>query len=187
MEIPALNPGLRMPYLVPGLFTPVECQQLIAASKQAPVIVDPYLAQNPDQEPGNTGERHRLTDPNVAGWVLKRLMQTAFGVNQQHFRFDIQGMEVPHIIEYHAGQQSYWHMDIADELTTNRKLSMLVFLSDPSSYAGGNFSVYPESLQVDQSQGNVLLFPAFLLHKVAPIQSGLRYSLVTWGVGPPFK
>ena len=187
MNPPALNPALRMPFLVPGLFTPAECGRLIAAYAQAEPIVDPYLAQNPEREPGNTGDRRRLLDPLLSKWVLGKLMQAVYGINQQHFRFEIQGMEVPHLIEYHPGQQSHWHMDIADDYTTNRKLTMLVFLSDPADFTGGRFSVWPESLAVEQAQGNLLVFPAFLLHRVETIHSGLRYSLVSWGVGPPFR
>lgn len=181
------NPGLRIPYLVPALFTPAECRQIRESVGQAPVVGDPYAAQHPEAVIGPTGLRRQLNQPEVAGWVLKRIMQAAYGINQSHFRFVIEGMEVPHVIEYQPGHQSFWHMDITDDQTTNRKLTMLVFLSDASEFTGGRFVAYPESLTFDQSQGNLLLFPAFLLHKVEPILTGTRFTLATWGIGPPFR
>lgn len=184
---PPLNPALRQPFLVEKLFSAAECDTLIAAFAQGQPIEDPYLHLEPGRVAGATGKRRLLLDQGSSGWVLQRIMQAAFPINQQQYRFEIQGMEVPHLIEYQPGQQSYWHMDIADDHTSNRKLSLLVFLSDPASFEGGNFSVYPESLQIDQSRGNCLLFPAYLMHKVAPITAGLRYTLVTWGVGTPFR
>ena len=181
------NPALRSPYLVPGLFSPEECGRIIASVGDAPLVRDPYSSQHPETVIGENGERRLLQKPEVAEWVLHRIMQAGFQVNQQHFRFVIEGMEVPHLITYRTGQESYWHMDITDDQTTNRKLTMLVFLSAPQSYTGGRFMVHPESLQIDQSQGNLLLFPAFLLHRVEPVLSGTRYSLATWGVGPAFR
>lgn len=182
-----LNPYLRIPYLLPGLFTAAECAQIIESAVREPVIIDPYAQQRSAEELGATGDRRLLRDQGVASWVLQRLMQSAFGINQQHYRFEIQGMEVPHVIEYRPGQQSFWHMDITDDQTTNRKLSMLVFLSDPDQFKGGRFSVHPEKLAIDQAQGNVLLFPAYMLHKVEPVLEGVRWSMATWGVGPPFR
>ena len=176
-----------MPYLVPTLFTPVECRQIRESVNQTPVVEDPYAAQHPEKVVGRTGYRRQLKEPTLASWVLKRIMQATFGINQTHFRFQIEGMEVPHVIEYEPGHQSFWHMDITDDQTTNRKLTMLVFLSDSSEFTGGKFSVYPESLDIDQNQGNLLLFPAFLLHKVDPILTGTRFTLATWGIGPPFR
>lgn len=185
MQTPSRNPALRSPYLVPALFSAEECQKIVAAVVAETVVVDPYSVQY--GEPGSTGDRRLLRAPEVMEWVIKRLMQAAFPVNQAYFRFDITGIEVPHVISYAPGQQSHWHMDITDDQTTNRKLSMVVFLNQQPVFSGGRFSAYPESLEIDQAQGNLLLFPAFLLHRVAPILSGTRYSLATWGIGPPFR
>jgi PKHD-type hydroxylase len=35
--------------------------------------------------------------------------------------------------------------------------------------------------------GSVVIFPSFIFHKVMPITSGVRYSLVNWIVGDNFK
>jgi predicted 2-oxoglutarate/Fe(II)-dependent dioxygenase YbiX len=38
-----------------------------------------------------------------------------------------------------------------------------------------------------QGKGTVLVFPSFMPHGVEPVTKGMRYSIVTWMVGPYFK
>jgi len=35
--------------------------------------------------------------------------------------------------------------------------------------------------------GSIVVFPSDMEHRVAPVTKGIRYSLVVWFVGPPFK
>jgi PKHD-type hydroxylase len=69
-------------------------------------------------------------------------------------------------------------------------------LSNPSDYEGGQLkfqfrnNVDPtiEDTLVDGNlQGNIIVFPSYVWHKVEPVTKGVRYSLVTWTWGPPFK
>jgi len=74
-----------------------------------------------------------------------------------------------------------------------RKLSLIVQLSDEKSYEGGTFeikSVTGEPLDVPEnalSRGSVIVFPSYLEHRIAPVISGVRHSLVGWYHGDPFK
>jgi PKHD-type hydroxylase len=80
------------------------------------------------------------------------------------------------------------HVDTFHQRTNEtRKLTVLVFLND--DFEGGKFYIanghqrmYPE-----QSKGSVIIFPSFMPHGVEPITKGVRYSIVTWMVGPYFK
>ena len=38
-----------------------------------------------------------------------------------------------------------------------------------------------------QGVGNILIFPSFIFHRVRPILKGVRYSLIGWAIGNPFK
>ena len=74
----------------------------------------------------------------------------------------------------------------------SRKLSMSVILSEPSSFEGGDLLINRTSLNmpvhtVKQEQGSVVLFPAFVQHKVTKVEKGERYSLVAWMEGNKFK
>ena len=68
---------------------------------------------------------------------------------------------------------------------------MTTLLSD--SYEGGEFQfasygkeecniTIPEFSKV----GSIVVFPSAMEHRVAPVTKGVRHSLVTWFVGPPF-
>ena len=46
----------------------------------------------------------------------------------------------------------------------------------------GSNRLYPQ-----QTKGTALVFPSFMPHGVEPITKGIRYSVVTWMVGPYFK
>ena len=72
-----------------------------------------------------------------------------------------------------------------------RKLSMTVLLN--KSFEGGDFEFTTYGKEectitpVEMNQGDVVVFPSWMEHRVAPVTKGIRYSLVTWFVGPPFR
>jgi hypothetical protein len=78
-----------------------------------------------------------------------------------------------------------------------RKISMTVNLNPPGAYEGGNlkfdfgFHVPKEMRFVEcediRPQGSIIVFPSFLDHCVTPITRGVRYSLVLWTLGPPYR
>jgi predicted 2-oxoglutarate/Fe(II)-dependent dioxygenase YbiX len=39
----------------------------------------------------------------------------------------------------------------------------------------------------DVPRGTVIVFPSFMWHRVKPVTSGTRYSLVVWNLGRPFR
>jgi PKHD-type hydroxylase len=68
-----------------------------------------------------------------------------------------------------------------------RKLTVLVFLND--DFEGGKFYIQNGSnrLYPQQTKGTAITFPSFMPHGVEPVTKGIRYSVVTWMVGPYFK
>ena len=78
-----------------------------------------------------------------------------------------------------------------------RKLSMTCQLTDGSEYKGGelefDFRNYDPHMR-DESKhriqckeilpkGSIIVFPSFVWHRVKPVTSGTRYSLVVWHLG----
>lgn len=114
--------------------------------------------------------------------------------NQSAFNFNIFKKAEIQYTEYHASEQGHyaWHHDVDwtrhDGL--DRKISITVQLSDPSEYEGGYFefgdgvTAVPEEAR---TKGTVLIFPSYIAHKVSPITSGVRRSLVAWFEGPTWK
>ena len=77
-----------------------------------------------------------------------------------------------------------------------RKLSMTCSLSDPSEYEGGQLQFQFRN-QDDPTitrncteilpRGSIVVFPSHVWHQVLPVTKGIRYSLVVWSLGYPFK
>ena len=97
--------------------------------------------------------------------------------------------------QYNVGDFYDYHQDSGMTITEfeneTRKLSMTVQLSDPKDYEGGEFYFYngikePEEPPI-QDRGSILVFDSRMWHKVAPITKGVRYSLVSWILGPHFQ
>lgn len=61
-------------------------------------------------------------------------------------------------------------------------LSYTVFLSDPSSYAGGELTIdTPGGVETHKhAAGSAVVYPATSLHNVAPVTHGERYAAIGW-------
>ena len=77
-----------------------------------------------------------------------------------------------------------------------RKLSVTVNLSGSEDYEGGNlqFDLGPQAgddrihtCEEIRPRGSVIVFPSHVQHRVTPVTSGTRRSLVMWSLGPPFR
>ena len=120
------------------------------------------------------------------------------------WRYDIKSAESMQLTRYKKNGHYDFHSDgCQDHLSAYkeegnkfidgyvRKLSMSVMLND--NYEGGDFqftSYSKEECSISTPEyggaGSILVFPSFMEHRVAPVTKGIRYSLVTWFLGPPF-
>ena len=89
-----------------------------------------------------------------------------------------------HLSAYNNPQNAFMHGHV-------RKLSMTTLLSD--SYEGGEFqfaSYNKEECVISTPEfskvGSIVVFPSSMEHRVSPVTKGIRHSLVTWFLGPPF-
>jgi len=94
--------------------------------------------------------------------------------------------------EYKAEDNGHydWHIDIGSEgVTEGRKISIVVLLSDPSEFEGGDLQIMvnKDEQSLPKGKGNVYVFPSYFLHRVTPVTKGLRKSLVFWVSGPAFR
>ena len=75
-------------------------------------------------------------------------------------------------------------------LPHNRKFSIVMQLSDPSEYEGGDLELWfggNAPIQGPRGKGVGVLFPSYAMHRVTPITKGLRKSLVLWVGGSHYK
>jgi len=128
------------------------------------------------------------------GWIYDKLAWITRMVNSQFFEFDLYGFHEDFQYTVYRGldQGHYdWHIDrgISKDGTPPRKLSLVLMLSDPADYEGGDLILqYGNGEQVvDKAKGKVHIFPSWVLHRVTPVTKGIRKTLVAWTTGPKFK
>jgi hypothetical protein len=66
----------------------------------------------------------------------------------------------------------------------DRKLSLVVQLSDENEYSAGNLSIKGNA--VTKKIGSIIIFPSSYQHEVKQIANGTRWSLISWAWGPAF-
>jgi len=169
------------------VFTPEECLRLIAdyTPHLKPALVETMdLAQSASIRKSSAV----FVPPNEStNWVLKRLGKAVRKINDAVYGFDVsQFREGFQFTRYEVGEFYGPHFDIGPGRLTERKLSLTVQLSAPEDYTGGELIIYPEFVAA-KDQGSMTVFPSFMCHNVLPVKTGVRYSLVSWLAGPPFK
>ena len=84
-----------------------------------------------------------------------------------------------------TGSHYDWHRDIVgDEIAKARVTVGIVQLSHPSEYRGGILQIKHEDEVIDvmKTKGMVTTFPIQLEHRVTPVTSGVRKTLIMWGL-----
>ena len=143
----------------------------------------------------------------VAGFVWHYVMKA----NQTNFQYDIDNIDGNNLqyTRYGPGETYGWHVDhgLLDmnqkesressnksmpAVTTEgqRKLSFSLQLSGPDDYTGGNFQLLDDNndfIVAPRQLGTLVVFDSRLRHRVCPVKTGTRRSLVGWVMGPRFR
>jgi PKHD-type hydroxylase len=179
------NDALPTMQLLPRVFDAAECRAIIA-------LGDALTATAGRVEIG--ADTYRVSkiawlEPAAAThWIYHRL-GVMFAQAKRHYGLGLIGfVEALQFTVYGPGQHFDWHIDLGQGQTSARKLSMTVQLSDPGDYSGGalEFLNTPSPAEAREI-GAATVFPSYLAHRVAPVQAGVRRSLVAWAYGPAFR
>lgn len=130
-----------------------------------------------------------------SSWLYDRLAYIARCLNGKFYKFDLYGFnEHMQFTIYNSDDQGHytWHVDTTSGPENNispRKLSMVLQLSNPEDYEGGNLELHGSSsiTTIAKKRGLVVAFPSYTLHRVTPVTKGTRMSLVVWTTGPAFR
>ena len=70
--------------------------------------------------------------------------------------------------------------------TQRRKISIVLQLSDPEEYEGGELEMFvsKDIQKIPKKKGAAVLFPSYCMHRVTPVTKGERRSIVLWVSGP---
>lgn len=125
-------------------------------------------------------------------YISNFLFSRALIANQKaEWWFDIEDYEPVQIGKYEEGGHYDWHKDetFYSRLKSNhRKVSVVVFLSDPATYEGGDLLMHiVGETKLEAPLGSIICFPSELVHKVTPVTKGVRYSLALWAYGPHMR
>jgi PKHD-type hydroxylase len=84
------------------------------------------------------------------------------------------------------GSHYDWHRDVGsgDNIAKARINVAVLQLSNPNEYKGGVLQIKYEDQVIDvmKTKGMVTTFPIQLEHKVTPVTSGVRKTLIMWGL-----
>jgi PKHD-type hydroxylase len=191
-----LSSKMHLTVTVPRHFTPEECAAIVALGLSR-TIQDAMVTAPRD------GGQHidRSKRSNAVAWfkrgeaeteaIFAKLGKLAHDINKEVYRFDLKGFgESLQFTRYERIGDSYtWHKDLGGGGHALRKLSLVVQLSDPATYRGCDLQTFEqgEPRALERSQGSVLIVPSWTLHRVSALEAGVRYSLVAWVGGDPFR
>ena len=127
--------------------------------------------------------------------LLSMLLRMQKKINKDaKWNLNITGIEPVQFGIYGKGDFYDWHVDQHPTPVRGvvRKISMSLFLND--DFGGGDFDleIYsprdsPRYKTFKSRPGTALFFQSDQWHRVRPVTSGLRKSLVAWFYGPPYS
>ena len=164
----------------------------------------------PFEDAGVGGDLHGRNDRTVRNskvqwwyedhWVCS-LMSHYIGIaNRRNWEYDLNMLESIQISVYlgkdqgggEEGGHYGWHSDYGTSKRGDwtRKLSASLLVSDPSEYEGGDLILldyHNNEIKMPKAKGTIIVFDSRLPHKVTPVTTGRRVSLVTWMYGPKLR
>lgn len=150
-------------------------------------------------------------------WVSGVVWHYVSKANRDNFLYDIDCIDGESLqyTRYETGEFYNWHQDAdvhsfykpenvfgksASKESANdfinlnlekvRKLSIVIQLSSPDDYEGGNLELIDGNnnrFVAPRIRGTVILFDSRTRHRVTKIRSGVRKSIVGWAIGPRWR
>jgi predicted 2-oxoglutarate/Fe(II)-dependent dioxygenase YbiX len=132
-----------------------------------------------------------LIETNKIQHLLQRYFDTVEQSNEEHFGFKLYNR--PRTINlniYENDNNEYPYHNDAFPLGSSCDVKLTAILNlSPEPYIGGEFEIFDgknSSIPDINQQGNMIVFPSSLYHRVKPV-TGKRISLSAWFVGPNWR
>lgn len=111
-------------------------------------------------------------------------------INYHHYGMKLTSMESIQYTRYPIGGHYKYHNDIIfKKEDSSRKLSIIMALSSPDEYKGGDLLICPHGdnpTTIRLNKGDLIAFPSYIPHKVTSVTEGNRITAVSWVYGPKF-
>lgn len=174
------------------MYSPDECKKIIELSKYYESSDGKIIGGKLDLDFRKV-TRWKLPNDDNTNWIYDRVCKSFLAANSSFWNFDIDFIEDLELIRYQYDPNSQIqdhynkHSDFGGKII-KRKISYSAQLSTPEEYEGSDLILYLEKdLIVPKDQGQIIMFPSFVLHRVTEITKGTRWSLVAWISGRPFR
>ncbi|QZP08710.1 2OG-Fe(II) oxygenase [Caenibius sp. WL] len=174
--------------------TPAECDAIVQRAELYPEAEATVgFSETQRSDLGYRTSTIRWLDADRETDIVGRVMSFVRRSNRANFGVDIVAPFDIQFTEYRASNKGHydWHQDVWLESPRpyDRKLSVVVQLSSPEDYQGGQFEFFGLQNPGDAftPRGSLLIFPSYLQHCVRPVTDGHRRSLVTWVEGPRWR
>ena len=169
--------------IIPKVFTKKQCESIISFHSDGwDGMVGTYGYGKTDPSFRQCMVYHPPSIEFIPKWIQEAIINTIGSVNKETYDFDLGKGEIQlNLLRYDSGGHYGTHIDIAQKgENARRKISFTMLLND--SYEGGRltFNLIPEISQRNSEIGDMIIFPSYLEHRVEPITSGVRWSLVGW-------
>lgn len=168
-------------------FSPAECQRILEIPPRAELdqLWHDELKRHLPLELKLAQCRRRLIPYDATNeWLFQKLSNIVHTINEATYKFEIEQLAGTQIVEFEAGQSYPWHVDLGDHHFSLRKLGLILFLDDFESYQGGFLQMGSGAIKdQDQLQGSFCIYPAYIMKRFTPLESGRMRALLTWGVG----
>ena len=167
---------------ITGLLAESEITRLTALGRELRFI-DGRASNPANQTKDNQQADH--TDPKYAESV--QIVSGAFARSREFIDFAMPKHVAPPLLcRYAPGMKYGAHADAATIQIGNFRLrsdlSCTVFVSDPSTYDGGELSIVigNQAIAFKGAAGDAIVYPSTALHEVVPVRSGQRLVSITF-------
>ena len=164
-----------------GLYTPEDLDKITELGDSLDLIEGAVLVK------GKDAVEHKKRNTKIA-WV-HHTNETAWIFIKMAKLWELQPISMLQSFQYsvyNVGGHYDWHRDLGanDEIVSNRVISGVLQLSEPTDYQGGLLEVENHFGQhtVEKEFGMITTFPAGWRHRVTPVTHGVRKTLVMWGL-----
>ena len=179
---------LYEPVILESALEPAVCDRAIAKAKEVGFGTSSVYDDSRSSEVLDHGYRNSASawlEPEHDPDLYRQIQSLITTINTERYRFSIYGMEPIQIIRYETGDFFDEHFDFGPGDPSRRKISLVIQLSDPADYQGGEL-ILGGQITMPAKRGAGCAFPSWLAHRVDKVRSGVRYSLAAWAKGNHF-
>jgi PKHD-type hydroxylase len=185
----AVNPASAQPIVLPTALEPEECSRIVRFGSRLSEAKAVALGDEGRAVARRNGKIAWIEPGPESYWLYEKIEALVHRANET-YGFELIGFaEAFQFSVYERDHYFGWHTDVGLDQSAARKLSLTIQLSAPDTYSGGQLEFVGSSAPPPAATelGCAIAFPSYLAHRVSKVTSGLRYSMVVWAYGPPFR